>query len=310
MKAKGYIAAAIAAAAYGTNPAFAVPLYETGMNPTSVLLFRYLLSLPILAAMLLFRGRSLAIRKAEIIPLGILGILMGISSLTLFESYNYMNSGVASTLLFVYPILVAVMMTFFFHEKFKTSTGICLLLMGVGLFLLMKGEPGDAPSGFGFVLVMISSLTYALYLVMINVSKTLHGMSTIKLLFYVIAFGSVVFIFMIGIGTSLTLPAEAIGWGNLVALAVVPTIISLCCTTIAINIIGSTPTAIFGALEPVTAVILSVTVLNQGITPTDVVGGMLIVIATTLVIASDPVENVILRMRKMLPPLHKNNRHN
>ena len=62
---------------------------------------------------------------------------MALSSLTLFDSYNYMNSGIASTLLFVYPIMVAVIMTFFFKESFKSSLVICFLFMGAGLMLLM-----------------------------------------------------------------------------------------------------------------------------------------------------------------------------
>ncbi len=95
MKLKGYLLAALAAATYGTNPAFAVPLYAEGMNPNTVLLFRYVLGLPILAVMLMARGYSLKISRREMMPLGVLGVLMGISSLTLFESYNYMNSGIA-----------------------------------------------------------------------------------------------------------------------------------------------------------------------------------------------------------------------
>ena len=98
--------AAVAAASYGTNPAFAVPLYSEGMNPTSVLFFRYLLSLPILLVMMIWRGQTLKLKRNEIFPVAVLGILMGLSSLGLFESYKYMNAGVASTLLFMYPVMV------------------------------------------------------------------------------------------------------------------------------------------------------------------------------------------------------------
>ncbi len=170
MKLKGYILAAVAAATYGTNPAFAVPLYADGMNPNTVLFFRYLLGLPILASMLLLRGHSLKISRGELMPLGVLGILMGISSLTLFQSYNYMNSGIASTLLFVYPVMVAVLMTFFFHERFSATTALCLVIMTGGLVLLLRAPEGMEVSGTGVVLVMLSSLTYAIYLVMTNVS--------------------------------------------------------------------------------------------------------------------------------------------
>ncbi len=305
-KAKGYALAALAAAAYGTNPAFAVPLYGHGMNAVSVLLFRYLLGIPILAVIMAVRGKSFALKKDEIVPTMILGVLMALSSLTLFESYNFMNSGVASTLLFVYPVMVAVMMIMFFHEKFSISTVICLVVMGAGLMLLMKPQGDATLSLFGCLLVMLSALTYALYIVMVNVSKSVKNIPTTKLLFYVLAWGSLVYVGMIACGSELTIPSENWGWLNLLALAVIPTVISLGCTTRAIQLIGSTPTAILGALEPVSAVILSVLVLGQPITVQDIVGGGLIVIATTIVICAGPVDKAILRMRKMFP---KGTRH-
>lgn len=304
-KAHGYILAALAAAAYGTNPAFAIPLYESdGMNPASVLLFRYGLSLPILAVMARMRGRSLRLGMRQIGELAILGVLVAVSSLTLFESYRFINSGIASTLLFVYPVMVAVIMSVFFHEKFKSSTALCLLIMSGGLYLLMNGgDSGFSPVGFG--LVMISSLTYAIYLVMVSVSKTLHKVATIPLMFYVILFGSAVYPVYICCTTSLTLPAHAAGWLNLTALAVIPTVLSLTCTTIAIGAIGSTPTAIFGALEPVTAVILSIFLLRQPISASELAGGLLIVIATSLVVISDKVDTTLLRVRKLFPRMRK-----
>lgn len=301
LKIKGYLLAAIAAAAYGTNPAFAVPLYGDGMNPVSVLLFRYLMGLPVLAIIMTVRGKPFFLKKSEIAPTMILGVLMALSSLALFESYNYMNSGVASTLLFVYPVMVAVMMIMFFHEKFSFSTVICLLVMGIGLILLMKPQGDTAISMFGCLLVMISALTYAIYIVMVNVSKSVKNIPTTKLLFYVLGWGSLVYVGMIVSGTTLTVPERHWGWLNLLALAVIPTVISLGCTTRAIQLIGSTPTAILGALEPVSAVILSVIVLGQAITTQDIIGGILIVIATTIVICAGPVDKAILRMRKMFP---------
>ncbi|MDE6022848.1 MAG: DMT family transporter [Muribaculaceae bacterium] len=298
---KGYLLAALAAAAYGTNPAFAVPLYGQGMNPNTVLLFRYLMGLPLLAAIMACRGVSFKINSKQIIPTAILGILMAFSSLTLFESYKYMNSGVASTLLFVYPVLVAIIMIIFYHEKFKISVALCLIIMAGGLILLMNPQGDDTISGVGIILVMISALTYALYIVYVNVSKHIKAIPTTKLLFYVLGWGSLVYIVMIAFGNELTLPAENTGWLNLLALAVIPTVISLACTTRAIQLIGSTPTAILGALEPVSAVVLSVVVLGQAITANDIMGGTLIVIATTIVVADKSVDKAILHVRKMFP---------
>lgn len=305
MKLKGYIFAALAAGAYGTNPYFAVNLYADGMNPNSVCLFRYALGLPLLALVIILRGRTFSIPRGAVAPVMILGVLMGVSSLTLFESYNYINSGIASTLLFIYPVLVALMMVFFFHERFRISTGVCLVIMLGGLFLLMRNEGGEVLNSFGVLLVAFSSLTYAVYLVMINVSEAVKKIPTTLLLFYVLLSGTLVFLAMLTMGSELTVPDSGSDWGRLLALAVIPTIISLYLTTLAIQTIGSTATAIFGALEPVTAVVLSVFALGQAITGREIVGAVLVCIATTLIIVSDSLEHYILRVRKMFPSLRR-----
>ncbi|MDE6542158.1 MAG: DMT family transporter [Muribaculaceae bacterium] len=305
---RGYALAAFAAAAYGTNPAFALPLYEQGMNPGSVLLFRYALGVPLLAATMAVRGRSFRLSANEFGLVAVLSVLMALSSLGLFESYRHMNSGVASTLLFVYPVMVAVLMMFFFHEKFRATVGVCLVLMCCGLGLLMKPQPGHSVSAYGCLLVMGSALTYALYIVLVNVSHTVRAIPTTRLLLYVLAIGCLVFLAMVPLGSPVTLPARASGWLCLVALAVIPTVLSLACTTMAIQAIGSTPTAILGALEPVSAVVLSVAVLGQPVTPRDIAGGALIVAATTLVVADKSVDGVILHVRKMFPRIRRRRR--
>lgn len=302
---KGYALAALAAAAYGTNPAFAIPLYEQGMNPNSVLFFRYLFGIPLIALVMAARGVPFRLSREEIGPTAILGILMAFSSLALFESYKYINSGIASTLLFVYPVMVAVMMIFFFHEKMRLSVVLCLVIMSVGLILLMKPQGEITLSPFGCLLVMVSALTYALYIIFVNVSKVIKAIPTSKLLFYVLACGSAVYLAMMPLGNELTMPTKESGWLNLTALAVIPTLLSLTCTTKAIQLIGSTPTAILGALEPVSAVLLSVTVLGQSLTPRDVAGGILIIIATTIVIGDKSVDKLILHVRKLFPRMRR-----
>ena len=127
-KTKGYLYGAVAAATYGMNPLFALPLYADGMNADSVLFFRYLLALAILGGMIKWRGRDFRVRIREVLPLAAIGMLMACSSLTLFLSYNYMAAGIASTMLFVYPILVALIMAVCFREKVTILTAACIAL--------------------------------------------------------------------------------------------------------------------------------------------------------------------------------------
>ena len=121
IRTKGYIIGAIAAATYGTNPIFAIPLYKNGMDTNSVLFFRYLLAIPIIIVMMKMRGRTFSLKKKEILPVISMGIVMSVSSLALFESYNYIGAGIASTILFVYPILVAIIMALLFHERLGSA---------------------------------------------------------------------------------------------------------------------------------------------------------------------------------------------
>lgn len=292
----------IAAATYGMNPLFALPLYEAGMNPDSVLFFRYLFAIPVLGIMLKARGRSFKLKRNEILPLVIMGLLLALSSLTLFQSYNYMEAGIASTLLFVYPIMVALIMAFAFKEKLTTQTILCILLALGGIGLLYKGSDGSTLNLTGVLLVMASALAYAVYIVSVNRPR-LKDIATLKLTFYVLLFGLSLFLVRVDFGRSLHVVDTWYLWGNLFALAVFPTAISFLCTTQAIQYIGSTPTAILGALEPLTAVFFGVTVFGESLTVRLVCGIMMIVLAVTLIIAGGNVTLYLVRFRKLFPRL-------
>ena len=106
-KTKGFIYGAIAAASYGMNPLFTLPLYAAGMSVDTVLFYRYFFAVIVLGILMKMQHQSFALRKADILPLVIMGLLFSFSSLLLFMSYNYMDAGIASTILFVYPVMVA-----------------------------------------------------------------------------------------------------------------------------------------------------------------------------------------------------------
>lgn len=201
-KAKGYLSGIVAAATYGMNPLFALPLYQAGMDPDSVLFFRYLFALPLLGMMLKLRGRSFRLKRKEILPLILMGLLVALSSLTLFQSYHYMEAGIASTLLFIYPILVALIMALGFKEKLTLPTLFCILLALSGIGLLYKSGDGTTLSLTGITLVLISALSYAIYIVSVN-QPLLKDIATLKLTFYVLLFGMTLFFVRVDFGQSL-----------------------------------------------------------------------------------------------------------
>lgn len=298
--------ASVAAATYGMNPLFALPLYAGGMNADSVLLLRYLLAIPLLGAMIVARGRSFRISLRQGLRLAVLGLVVAFSSLGLFLSYNYMDAGIASSLLFVYPIMVAVIMTCMYGERLSPVTMVCIAMALGGIALLYKSE-GDATLSFtGTMLVMLSALSYAIYIVAVNRSG-LDNIPTLTLTFYVLLFGVLLFVGRIACGSELTLPPADRWWlwGCVVALAVFPTAISFLCTTAAIQYIGSTPTAILGALEPVTAVFFGVLVFGETLTLRIIIGLVMIIVAVTFVVAGPELPARLTRIRRLFPRLRK-----
>ena len=294
-KAKGYILGAIAAATYGMNPLFALPLYADCMDADSVLFFRYMMAIPVM-------GFSLA--SGRLAELAVLGVVVALSSLLLFLSYNYMDSGVASTLLFVYPVMVALIMAFRYGERLHPVTVVCIAVTLVGIMMLNRTEAGAGLSATGIWMVMLSSAAYAVYIVAINRPR-FRDIPTLKVIFYVLLFGVSVFAVRILFNGMLTLPSQWCMWGCLLALALLPTAVSFFCTTLSIQYIGPTPTAILGALEPVVAIFVAVAVFGDILTPRQVAGMVLILSAVTVIIAGGRITQPLVRFRKLFPKIKR-----
>lgn len=299
---KGLVIGTAAAATYGLNPLFALPLYADGLDTYSVLLLRYLGAIPLLAIMIKARGRSFAIRRDQIVPVIVLGLMLGLSSLGLFLSYRYIDAGIASTLLFVYPLMVALIMAGLYHEKLTMQTVVCLLVALVGIFLLSHTSTGAAISAAGIFWVVVSALSYAVYIVIINRSRV-NDMPTLPLTFWLLIFGSVIFVSGVIAQGELILPSRPLLWGNTFALALLPTVVSLSLTTVAIHMIGPTPTAILGVFEPVTAVIVGVLVFGEVLGLRQITGLVLILGAVTMVVSGGNLARRIVRIKKMFPSL-------
>lgn len=281
---KGMICGILAAVCYGTIPLGALSLKQEGVNTPTVLAHRFSLAAIWLVIYMLFRKESLRVSRREFGVLASLGILFSLSSLSLFYSFNYMDAGVASTMLFVYPVMVALIMMIFFKEKpsLKTLISITLALCGIGL--LYRGDGKVTLDGFGVLLVMVSSLTYAIYIVIQDRKKI--GLSPAKTNVYVTIFcllGIVIQSFT-SPEAHLSLLPTGRAWFYAIFLSIVPTVLALTFLTIACRNIGSTPTAIIGALEPLTAVMIGICIFGEAFTVRLAVGIALILSAVVLIV--------------------------
>lgn len=282
-KFKGVLCGVLSAVCYGTNPLGALPLYADGINAVTVLFYRYFLAFLVLGAMLLLRRTPLRLPGKQFLSVSGLGILFVISSITLFFSFLYMAAGLASTMLFVYPVMVAVLMALFFKERVTAITVTSILLALSGIALLYKGDGSETLSTTGFVLVMASSLAYAIYIIAVN--RLPFKISSQVLTLYVLFVGTLVIVGMSLVsGDHIQMLHGLKQWGCALLLALLPTIFSLTLIAVAIREIGSTPTAIMGALEPVTALIIGIFIFGEAFSLRLGIGIVLILTAVTLIV--------------------------
>ena len=272
-----------AAVCYGTNPLGALNLYAEGMNTPSVLFYRFGLAWLIIAAVMLFRRESLRVDRREFLTLSALGLLFIGSSLTLYLSFRLMPAGVASTILFTYPVMTAAIMAFFFREKITLSTVSSIALAMAGVLLLYWGDGTGALHLGGVILVLVSALTYALYIIVVD--KSPLQMSSFKINFYVLLYCAAgMAIFALLSGQPLMLPPTPTAWLWVSWLAIVPAIMALVMMVYAAKYIGSTPTAILGALEPTTAVLIGVLVFAEPFSLCLLLGILLVLASVSIVV--------------------------
>ena len=284
----GTINGVIAAASYGTNPLFALPLYSRGMAVNSVLFFRYSIAVILYGVWLVcFKRISLKLAKNEIIPVFLLGLMFSLSSLTLFEAFNYIEAGIACTILFIYPVLVAVMMAIFYKEKLTGIIAAAIGLTSCGILLLYNGKPGTSLNLHGIALVIASAFLYAFYIICVKKNKVIKSIRAPTLSFYVMLFGLIVYIYNLNFCTLLQIPQSPFMWLCVICLSIFPTIISLETITIAIKLIGSTTTAILGALEPLTAIFFGILFFNEHLTLKITLGIILILSGVLLIITKN-----------------------
>lgn len=282
---KGALCGIVAAMSYGTNPLFSLNLLNMGLDVESILFYRFAFAVVVLGTFISLRGKSLAIKRGTALQLFVAGVIFAMSSQTLYQSFLYMDAGIACTILFIYPILVAVIMAVFFHERASFLTYACIAVAVVGIALLYKGEGNATLSTTGMVLVAASSLCYAVYIVGVDHS-VLRNVPSARMTFWVLVAGMFTFFVFTGFGTRLhPIIPTASCIVNILGVALMPTVIPILFINVAIKKIGPTYSAILGALEPLTALTIGVAVFGEALTVRIAIGALLIFIAVTTIVS-------------------------
>ena len=282
----GYPAGIITGITYGLNPLFAVPLMNNGATIESILFFRYSFAVVMLGAFLILTKQSFRITVRQAGVLLALGLLYTSSSIFLFEAYNYIASGLATTLIFLYPVLVAIIMVFL---RVVPSWPVWLSIAATfgGVIIMTQGSEGDSLSPVGVALSLGSALVYALFIVIINRSKAIAQISNTLLTFYSLMVGAIVFLGKITFSDTAISAGITTGcdWLNLVGLALLPTIVSTATLAIATRNIGAAKASVVGVFEPITAILIGTLMFGEPLTTNILLGIGIAIVAVTFMIS-------------------------
>jgi drug/metabolite transporter (DMT)-like permease len=308
---RGLIMAILSSATFGLIPLFSIPLMENGnaelqLNLDNVCFYRFLFSALLMGVIVFvsfarkskgdFSFRKVAADAFSLTPKQ-LGLMMLISvfyaSTSIFLTASYtvgeIPSGIATTMHFLYPVFVTAMMILFFGEKFTILKAVSVALAFGGVFFLSGASfnEGISLNPLGLLFVLVTIFTYGSYIIGVNNLKAIASMNGMKLTFYVLAFSCLLFCGNIMVkGGSFQPLVTFHQWWNILALAFIPTLISDLTLVYAIQIIGSTTTAILGCMEPLTAVLVGISVFGEKLNTNQVIGMVLVFIAVYLVIVT------------------------
>lgn len=306
---RGLIMAILSSATFGLIPLFSIPLMENGnaelqLNLDNVCFYRFLFSALLMGVIVFvsfarkskgnFSFRKVAADAFSLTPKQ-LGLMMLISvfyaSTSIFLTASYtvgeIPSGIATTMHFLYPVFVTAMMILFFGEKFTILKAVSVALAFGGVFFLSGASfnEGISLNPIGLLFVLVTIFTYGSYIIGVNNLKAIASMNGMKLTFYVLAFSCLLFCGNIMVkGGSFQPLVTFHQWWNILALAFIPTLISDLTLVYAIQIIGSTTTAILGCMEPLTAVLVGISVFGERLNINQGIGMILVFIAVYLVI--------------------------
>ncbi len=285
----GIFYAIISSCSFGFSPLFSLGLLAAGLSNFDVLSYRWAVAAVVLMIYAATKKKTLRLASFdEIWKVVVLSLLRSITSITLLLGYANIASGIASTINFMYPVVVAACMMLFFGESRSLVNIISILISIFGVYLLASGDGLRVDGGntaLGLTCSIISAFSFAAYYILMKQVKA-DKIEVVKLTTWIMLLSAVYFIICGYIFDGrITVVADLRLWGYIAGLGLWSTMISNFTGVKAVRRIGPTMTSILGALQPLTAVVLGVLFLNEHLGVRTIIGISIIMVTVTFIVA-------------------------
>ena len=284
----GLFYAAISSMSFGFSPLFSLGLIAAGLSDFDILSYRWLIAGIVLMIYAFFKKKSLRLNSfGEVWKVILLSILRAITSVTLLLGYVNISSGIASTINFMYPVIVTICMMLFFGEKRSKIDFLAIAASIFGVYLLASGDSimvEGGNTGLGLACSLISAISFAAYYILMKQVKA-DKIEVVKFTTWIMMLSAFYFIICAIIFEGrLTFVSDGKSWMNILGLGLWSTMVSNITGVKAIRRIGPTLTSILGALQPMTAVVLGVLFLNEHLYFRSVIGIACILISVSIIV--------------------------
>lgn len=284
----GIFYAVLSSASFGFSPLFSLGLITVGLTNSDILSYRWGIAAIVLMIYAYCKKKTLRLTTSdEIWKVILLSALRALTSVTLLIGYANISSGIASTINFMYPVIVALCMMFIYGEH-KSIVDLGAIAVSIfGVYLLASGDSLVVEGGnttLGLTCSLISAFSFAAYYILMKRLRA-DKIEVVKFTTWIMILSAVYFlIWAIGFEGGLTIVPDGNSWLLVLGLALWSTMVSNFTGVKAVRRIGPTLTSILGALQPVTAVILGVVFLGEHLYTRSLIGIILILAAVTVVV--------------------------
>lgn len=284
----GIFYAALSSASFGFSPVFTIGLLAAGLSSFYTLAYRWTTAAAVLMIYAFCKKKTLFISDMEEAwKIILLSTLRAITSITLLYGYANISSGIASTINFMYPVVVTMCMMLFYGER-KSKINLCAVLLSIlGVYLMASGDGLRTEGGnivTGLVCSLISAFSYAAYFILMKRTGA-DKIEAVKFTTWIMMLSAAYFIACCFIFNGRIMPVtDPVQWMYILGLGLWATMVSNFTGVKAVRRIGPTLTSILGALQPLTAVILGIIFLDEHLSLRTVAGIAIIMVTVSVTV--------------------------
>lgn len=270
MKGKGKLCLLTSAFIYGLTPILAKITYDGGANGITLTFLRAALSVPLLYAILKADGKSLYLTKTELKRVIILSVFGGsLPIVLLYMAYSYIPTGLATTLHFIYPLVIVVASAFIYHEKISRAKLFSAICVTVGIFLFV--DIASSADQIGIILALLSGIFYSFYVIYIDRSG-LDAMDYVKLTFYLmLTMSATILIFGVAVN-EINFDITPQAWAYSAVISLLVTLGATPLFQVGVREEGASTAGVMSTFEPITSVALGAMFLGEAVGMAQLIG--------------------------------------